>query len=286
MIPVTFYRSTRDPRAHGRTLSWDSLSGTLANFRDVSGEKAVRLERLGLWSPVRLNTPRRASVNVVEVGALVLDYDDGTSLREAMGAWDGYQRCGHTTWSHAPGNPRCRVILPLSRPVPGPMWHLLYRDVVEGNGQGADRQCIDPARAYYLPAQGAGGPHAAVRAPGALLDLLPRAEALWKADRSQKAAQAAQRARRLEAMREQARRSPDPRAAAERLLSQDPDARRRLADALGAAIGTGTGGVEVARRVLCPSCGRRAVWFALDRGRAFCNHRGSCGWSGRLHELG
>lgn len=63
------------------------------------------------------------------------------------------------------------------------------------------------------------------------------------------------------------------------------DERRNLAHALGARING-----DRARDVLCPSCGRRSVWWYVSMtghtfGGAACKHRNSCGWAGHLRAM-
>ena len=65
-----------------------------------------------------------------------------------------------------------------------------------------------------------------------------------------------------------------------RRLSKDPDARQAMAVHLRAKVRDG-----IARGMVCPSCGRPDVWFAIEKGWAKCNHRGSCGWSGSVFDL-
>ena len=65
----------------------------------------------------------------------------------------------------------------------------------------------------------------------------------------------------------------------------DDDARHSLALSLGARIRG-----DRARDVLCPSCGRRSVWFYVSMightfGGCACAHRNTCGWAGALRSL-
>jgi len=59
--------------------------------------------------------------------------------------------------------------------------------------------------------------------------------------------------------------------------------RENLAHALRARITNGQ-----ARKIVCPKCGKRSVWFHIEPGRmsgAECNHKKSCGWHGALDLL-
>jgi len=279
---TAWFRHARDPRPVVRDLDWPHLAVTLRQFRPMSGDKATRLQTCPLWSPVRLRPGgRRRLADVVEVSCLVLDFDDGLTLREALDQWRGFERVGHTTWSHSAEAPRCRVVLPLAQPIPADGWSLLYKAKVSG----ADRQCCDPSRAFFLPAVGAGGPHQARFEPGALLDLTSAHREVLQA-RSREQQERQQRAR-------QRRRawatSPEAKdRETRRRLRTDPEARRVLAERLGAKLVTRPSG-EVARAIPCPNCQRSSVYFYTDptrMRRATCAHENSCAWRGHLDELG
>lgn len=65
-----------------------------------------------------------------------------------------------------------------------------------------------------------------------------------------------------------------------RRLRNHREAREALADALGAKLST-----HQARRIRCPDCSRRSVWYWLEPGSmssARCGHSASCGWRGEL----
>lgn len=284
---VTFYPRTLaagDPV--GRDVPWPDLAANLQRFRPLRGDKDFRLHHAPLWSPVELKVPHRAAPNVAIVTALVLDYDDDAALTldDALDRWQGYERVGYTTWSHGPDAPRCRVVLPLDRAIPARWWSGLYRSMLEGQGQDADPKCTDPCRAYYLPCIGHGGPHEARRERGEWLDLYDEAQALAEAEAREKAERQAERERRAAQMRAELAQAADAAPAMRRLLAIDPDARRRLADRVGADICTDGTGSEVARRATCPACGRPDVWWVLARGWARCNHVNSCGWQGTLYD--
>lgn len=60
-------------------------------------------------------------------------------------------------------------------------------------------------------------------------------------------------------------------------LRVDEDTRTNLARDLGAKISG-----SIARGLVCPSCSRRSLWFALPKGWARCDHKESCGFEGPL----
>ena len=284
---VAFYARTLDARNPVlRSLSWPALVAELQRYRPHSGTKEQRLRTAPLWSPVELSEPRRASACVRNVTALVLDYDDDAALTvpEALERWDGFERVGYTTWSHSEQAPRCRVVLPLFRPIPGEWWADLYRSVLRDQGQGADPQCCDPSRAYYLPAVGAGGPHYSERVEGERIDLWSRAQRLQTEKQREAQRRKEQRQRMARKAREEIRSKGAQETNLRRVMATDPDARRRLAVMANMKLIQANNGADLARYGRCPSCGRDAVWFAVDAGWAHCNHRQSCGWSASLYD--
>ncbi len=280
---VTYYRRTLDPTPHGVQLSWRALADDMCRYRDVGGDKGHRLAECPLWAPhVIRQGGRRCAAHTLEVTALVLDYDDGVDVRTALARWEPYRAVAYTTWSHTPDAPRCRLVLPLKSPVTGSVWSAVYRAQRDAGSDGA---CCDPSRAYYVPSLGVGGPHqSSRRLHGPLLDLTDVAN---ETERARVAAEAERKARAERARREVAEvyaRADGVSGENRRLLRDDPTAREDLALALGADI-RDNGVSRKARRVPCPACGRPAVWWAIEKGWAKCNHRNSCGWEGPLHQL-
>ena len=276
-LDVAYYASTRDPKAHARRLSWPALASDLGRWREWRGDKRARLVSCPLWSPVRLSEPRRAAAHVISVSALVLDYDDGATLDDALTTWRGYRLAAHTTWSHAEAAPRFRVVLPLAVAVAGAEWSDLYRHVLRRRGAQADRACCDPARAYYVPAVGAGGPHRYEVREGRELDLSATLERVRherrKRDRERERRRREVRAAMASTAAEETRRARD-------ALRYDPAARESLARAVGARVVNGH-----ARRAPCPQCGGADVWWAIEsEGYAACNHAYTCGYAASLFD--
>lgn len=228
----------------------------------------------------------RKAAGVAHVWALTLDYDDGVGPDEALDRWHGYERLVYTSWSHQPEKPKCRIVLPLAEPVPGPVWSGVYRKILQDEGGEADRQVIDPSRIWFGFAVGHGGPHYARRRPGALLSLLDlalrvedeqvAAAAKAEEDRARRAQIAAQARRQAEALRGRGEDAAGRIRA--RLYATDPDLRQRAGEAGGGRVVVGPDGSRAVRKARCPACGRQSVWFGVERGRARCDHVNTCGW--------
>ncbi len=231
--------------------------------------------RLPCWSPaIYAPGSTRGEAGVVAVSCLVLDYDDGTSIPEAIGPWSDWPLLVHTSWSHAPDHPRFRVVLVLDEPVPAPAWRAAWQWAHERSGGHIDPACKDPSRLYVLPAV------SDATAPFTALDHDPGGHLLridW--ERLPRVAPVRQReARRsVRPPRDPARRQ------ARRILRVDRATRERAAQFLDAEIRA-----RRAESVTCPACGRPSVWFWLEPGpqsTAQCQHRNSCGWWGHIDEL-
>lgn len=143
-------------------LTWDEFVDYLGargwmRDDDVAVEPAyAEKSALPLWSGAELKPgTTRKNENVVAVHAIALDFDEYTLTEDVQWAFGDYYHLVHTTWSSVPWNPRCRLILPLRRPVNAEE----FRSVIdwalkhaEENGLKPDRACKDPARFFFMPA--------------------------------------------------------------------------------------------------------------------------------------
>ena len=272
-LSVAFFGSVFEQTARVRSLSWRALVARLLAFPPAL--PGVGKAWQPCWSPVALCPDGGGRVaDVLAVGALVLDLDGAMTLGEALERTEGWERLAHTTWSHRPDQPRCRLVLPLARPVPASGWRAAWLAAVARIGLPADPACKNANRRYLLPVQpeGAAAGQAIHRATGRALDLLPFARR-----------QPTQRPRRAPLRVPPHRRD----AVAEALLDREPEARRHLGLHLGGHL-AGEGDAERIDGLRCPSCGRTSVWFWVaprQATRARCHHRKTCGWASRLAAL-
>ena len=237
------------------------------------------------WSPTTYEPgTTRGNRNVKTVTALVLDYDDGTTMEMASDAWWMWFHIGHTTWSHTPNHHRFRIILPLREPVPAEQWPLAWAAGLEawkentvGVGGSPDTTCKDAARVFYLPAHRESQErHAWVTENRYPLNLMPRevGHPWWDKLRARLNTPKAQ------PMPPSSVSYGDVQNELKNRLAQCPDMRARWAMEMGANVSDG-----VARDAGCPQCKRRSVWWWIDpsqRRSAACNHKNSCGWYGQL----
>jgi hypothetical protein len=253
------------------------LTRVIADVANDLKERVTRQAKLRLpcWSPVTYAPGAvRGAAGVLFVHALVLDFDDGTSIDDAMLPWMDWPFILHTTWSHREDAPRFRLVLILAEPVPAAAWPRAWDWAAARAGRRVDPKCKDPSRLYLGPA--VANEHAPWRAivhdPGGSLLGIDWARLPDTTPTPTKA-------------RTVGGGSPiDPRRrAARELLQHDRAARVRAAQLLGATL--------VDRRadhIRCPGCGRDTVWFWLEPGRqstAACKHQESCHWWGHLDDL-
>ena len=107
-----------------------------------------------LWAPVEVSeTSSRKNVSVVSISAMVLDFDAGTTPDEALGSLriKGLAFVAHSSHSHSFAQPKFRVVLPFSRPVPVSAWPAVWKHLHQEHGPQSDVACKNPARIYYLP---------------------------------------------------------------------------------------------------------------------------------------
>lgn len=251
------------PRVH--ELEWSALCRVLTYHREAA-DKA----RVECWAPHRLSEPHRCAANVVSLDCVVLDLDSGAPLCEQLAPWEPFAHVWHTTWSHSCEHPAARVVLPLVAPVPASAWRRAWTWAQKrGNGM-ADEAAKDGSRLYFLPSS-----------PASTRDDRDSqvVDGPWLEIPSYVLAEPPPR---------RPHRRPVYSAANVRsALRDDPTARRRLAELLGARI-QGAGETERATRAPCPSCGKASVWWWVDPTRARwarCDHVQSCGWTGPLDQL-
>ncbi len=161
-IPVAIFESKDDNRPTRYDLSWDSLSDRLCKYEE-RGSKDGRA-----WSPVTYRPgTTRGKDNVDQVHALVLDIDHNDLPTHLLA---GLEYVAHTTFSHASGDPRWRVVLPLTHSVEGEDWPNFWLRANAYFGGCVDPQTKDRSRIFYLPSCMPGALHEAKKQHGLLLD--------------------------------------------------------------------------------------------------------------------
>lgn len=218
----------------------------------------------GAWSPATFRDNRRKNANVEAVSSLCFDFDEPlarwphrwASLSDDRGWIAAHApHIWHETYRSAPGAHRGRLIVPLAEPIDARTCRETLRRMTRQLG--SDTSCTDPSRAFWLP-QGAHAAGVALVNAGADLYRVDPVPPAPPRDRF-------------------------PTYCGPSAVYDTPQQREALGVKLGAEMTA-----DSARRVRCPHCGRRSVWWwvAPERAtRARCSHVNGCGWSGRLGEL-
>ena len=166
---VTWWPSLTSSLGTRQEISLALLRATFERPRDASNKSG-----LPGWSPATFAENRRAKKDVEAVHALVLDYDDGTPIEQALEVWGSFLGLLHTTWSHTEEKPRFRVVAVLSRPVTAEehavLWAWAERRA-SSSGHRVDPSCKDPSRLWFMPGVPNGGAYFMRLFEGELLDV-------------------------------------------------------------------------------------------------------------------
>lgn len=286
-VSLSTFESARDNRPVRKNCTFSAWIRSLTTFR----VRPVADKRdLPAWSPAIFREgATRCKSAVLALGALVLDYDDGTPISEAQDCWKGWFHVIHTSYSHTEAHHKFRLILPFEHPTPPTHWARIWHWAEQRTGRTIDPSCKDPSRIYFVPAIAhPEAPHHSQvwDEPSGLLNLGDGSELPLTPEERQ--AQALQE--RTIAIQHTVGRAGVNRDLYEirSRLKVDPDLRERAALKLGARL-MGAGPNRRAEDILCPKCGQHSVWFLIEPQRshgAQCQHKNSCGWFGWLDELG
>lgn len=123
-------------------------------FCERVGRHEVRESKDGpAFIPVLFSTAYATDDNVLEVHALVLDFDRGLS-DEALSAIEGFDALLYSTHRHmeTPEVAKYRLVVALSRPVKHSEWRSFWeRALLVFPGADADPACCNESRIYYRP---------------------------------------------------------------------------------------------------------------------------------------
>jgi hypothetical protein len=259
---VVWYRYYRDATiAHRSAFPLAVLLEAVTRPR----ERAPTKTAMPLWSPaIYAPTARtRSNASVLALSCLVLDYDDGTAPGDATEAWAHVCHAWTPSYSWTDEYPKWRLIVPLAADVPREHYPAVWAWAA-ARSPGADRQCKDLSRVYYVPCPTAEGayPHGVHEGP--LLDVghiraAPPPRRMPPVER------------RGEWRNEHAEREKDP--------------------TWRVSVGMQAGGRETGGRITratCPRCRQPSAWWWVQPDRwlgAACDHRQSCGWAGGVGDV-
>lgn len=98
------------------------------------------------------NTVRRTASNVIEVNALVIDYDGGAKIADVKAQLSEIEHLGYTSYNHLKDGrtEKFRVIAPLKTPCPADEWVARRKSLLE-MFPGCDLTTFALARIFYTP---------------------------------------------------------------------------------------------------------------------------------------
>ncbi len=148
----TVFDSTRDNQPKPRTDCFTAFRNRFDRFAIIPAKDKGKL-----FSPARFtpNTPRK-SENVIDICAVVLDFDNGVDPSDFIDSWveSGYAFWWHHTFSHTVDKPKWRAVFPLLKPIPVVQWARAWETANEMLGHGQlDPVTKNPDRIYYMPAR-------------------------------------------------------------------------------------------------------------------------------------
>ena len=182
-VQIAEYEADDRPVPRCRSVTWPELVSLVTSHQPTPctpgtcrGSQCPH-KKVAAWSPVVIEGSRR-NANVRAVTALVVDLDhlapgddvaDGGLVDRLVAS--GVLWCLASSHQHAPGAPRYRLVLALSRPVAPAEYPRLRRAVLRRLALPGDPATGDLSRIYYLPTSRAGCPPEAATAGDRPLDV-------------------------------------------------------------------------------------------------------------------
>jgi hypothetical protein len=149
LMHIIRWRSARDTHGTYERVSFADFAETL-KVPFVCPTK----KDLPAFSPIKLEGTRKDE-NVQLISMAVLDYDAGIiSLDEATRAFSRFHGAIYPTFSHEPGKPKYRILLPFRSPLPpSECRQMLKKLIVWGRSFGMkfDETTLNPSRLWFLP---------------------------------------------------------------------------------------------------------------------------------------
>lgn len=122
-------------------LSWEDIVASLLNHQNAKVKEDGTLYNLALFKPIgdlsadlgrtkifkngvwtdeykyHPNTVSRCKNNVVAVYGMILDFDEGVTIEQAIDKYDGLEYVLYTTFRHTREAHRFRIVIPFTRPL-------------------------------------------------------------------------------------------------------------------------------------------------------------------------
>lgn len=159
---ISVFHNERDNSPTAVETSWDELCENLSAVKPTvcalaaCARSGCPHKKTIAWSPACWTAGSTREKNtVVSVCALVVDLDHvpPQELEHHLDRIDPYKYIVHASHSDRPHDRCMRVVLALSRPVPGADFARFWPAAIDTLGVPADPQTKDASRLYYLPSR-------------------------------------------------------------------------------------------------------------------------------------
>lgn len=150
LLCLNIYNHERDNQPSPRELTWPQLKAKYFSKHTVRNDKKGGM----VFSPVSYEPgAKRSNENVVAVYCAVFDIEHHGPFDEIKEKLNGYAFSAYSSFSHRDSDPRYRLILPLSKPVLGGEWPVIWERLNLWLGEINDPATKDASRIYYLPSR-------------------------------------------------------------------------------------------------------------------------------------
>ena len=161
---LTFWNGAKNPQGSEKETTWARFFAHNPAPTVIPAEAlfdVVRLKKIKdqtfSWSPARFKNCYRDDDNVIELSALVLDFDNKrgapfTTMDEALLVWEPYYRHSHSSFSNHLEHPKFRLVIPYSRPITVAEHDRIWQwasDRHAAVGQVCDASCKNAGRLWF-----------------------------------------------------------------------------------------------------------------------------------------
>lgn len=174
-LVISVFQNERDNKPLRVDLTWSQMLGQYFKRHWINKSKVGGQA----MSPVSYKPSySRGNAGIDQVCCAVFDIEHHGSFDDLRARLDGYAFVAHSSYRHTTEDPRFRIILPLTKPVPASEWADAWERLNQWLGGINDPATKDAARLYYLPSQPPDAPdHFIVVGGGRALDISELPEA-------------------------------------------------------------------------------------------------------------
>lgn len=149
-LVISVFQNERDNKPLRVDLTWSQMLGRYFKRHWINKTKVGGQA----MSPVSYKPSySRGNAGIDEVCCAVFDIEHHGSFDDLRARLDGYAFVAHSSYRHTTEDPRFRLILPLTKPVPASEWADTWERLNQWLGGINDPATKDAARLYYLPSQ-------------------------------------------------------------------------------------------------------------------------------------